>query len=215
MSGPSDSGSSRQRLFGVVLAGGESRRFGRPKALAAVGGTPMARRSADVLASTGLPVGIMAADPQVGAVLGVQSRPDLEPGLGPLGGLWTALEWARERGDAGVFLLGCDMPLITADLIRLVIERAGEAAAAAPVGPGGLQPLCALYRLACLPEVERRVRSRNRSLHGLLEAVGAVLVSQEAVAAVVDPEIAFWNVNTEKDGVRAGELLAAALPSDS
>ena len=206
--------SSGRRVFGVVLAGGESRRFGRPKALAEVGGSLLARRCVDTLISAGLSVGIVA-DPRIGATLGVRSRPDLEAGLGPLGGLWTALEWARERGDTGVFLLGCDMPLITPDLIRLVVERSAGAAVTAPVGPTGPQPLCALYRLACLPEVEKRARSPDRSLHRLLDAVGATLVSSETIATIADPEVVFWNVNTEEDGLLAEGLLRAAPGEDS
>jgi len=199
----------RDRIFGVVLAGGASRRFGRPKALAEVAGVPLARWSVDALVSAGLPVGVVTADVAVGAALRVPSRPDLEPGLGPIGGLWTALEWARERGETAVFLLGCDMPLVTEELIRLIIARRGSAAAVAPRGPSGLQPLCALYHLACLPEVETGIRSRDWSLHGLLAAVEAQHVSESEVATVVRPETAFWNVNTEDDGARAAELLAA------
>ena len=200
----------KERIFGVVLAGGASRRFGRPKALADIGGVPLARWGVDALRAAGLPVGIVAGDEDIGTTLGITSRPDIEAGLGPLGGLWTALEWARERGDEGVFMLGCDMPLVDAELIRLVIDHGGGAVAAVPVGPDGPQPLCALYRPACLPEIERRLRSEDRSLHGLLAAVEAVRVSPDEIAAVVDPEIAFRNVNTEADGARAAELLAAA-----
>jgi hypothetical protein len=36
-------------------------------------------------------------------------------------------------------------------------------------------------------------------------------VNEQEVAAVADPETAFWNVNTEPDGVRAAELLAATV----
>ncbi len=203
----------KDRIFGVVLAGGASRRFGRSKALADIGGVPLAGRSVEALRSAHLPVGIVAPDEEIEAALRVPTRPDLEPGLGPLGGLWTALEWARERGEDGVFLLGCDMPLVSADLIRLVIDSGGAAAAVAPVGPDGLQPLCALYRAACLPEIRERLHSDDRSLHGLLAAIEAVQVSLVEVATVVDPEIAFWNVNTEDDGARAAELLAAAIRS--
>ena len=201
--------SEADALFGVVLAGGASRRFGRSKALAEIGGAPLAGRSVDALRSAGLPVGIVSADESVGTTLGVPSRPDIEPGLGPLGGLWTALEWACERGESAVFLLGCDMPLVSAEVIRLIIGRAGQALAVAPVGAGGLQPLCALYRTACLPEVERRIRSDDRSLHGFLAAMQAEQVSEREVAALADPETVFWNVNTEADGERAAELLAA------
>ncbi len=199
-----------ERVFGVVLAGGGSSRFGRPKALAPMAGAPMASWSVAALQAAALPVGIVSAIPEIGLALGVPARPDVEPGLGPLGGLRTALEWARERGDDGVFLLGCDMPLIGEALIRLVLEWGGDARAVAPIGSNGPEPMCALYRAACGPTVEEGLRSADQSLHALLKAVDADLVDRDTVASVADPEVAFWNVNTETDGVRAGELLAAA-----
>ena len=198
-------------VFGVVLAGGVSRRFGRPKARAEIDGSSLAERSVGTLQSAGLPVGMVTADEDLAKSLGVPSRRDIEAGLGPLGGLWTALEWAEERRETAVFLLGCDMPLVTSDLVRLVMDRSGPAVAAAPMGPGGVQPLCALYTLACLPEVRKRALSEDRSLHGLLYAVEAVEIGEGEVGSVSDPATVFWNVNTEADGVRAAELLSSTL----
>lgn len=199
-----------ERVFGVVLAGGGSRRFGRPKALAPMAGAPMASWSVAALQAAALPVGVVSSVPEIGSALGVPVRSDIEPGRGPLGGLWTALEWAQERGDDGVFLLGCDMPLIGEALIRLVLGRPGDAPAVAPMGSQGPEPMCALYRAACGPTVRDGLRSPDPSLHALLNAVHADVVDRDTVASVTDPEVAFWNVNTEADGVRAGELLAAA-----
>lgn len=201
---------TRERVFGVVLAGGGSSRYGRPKALAPMAGAPMASWSVAALQAAALPVGVVSAIPEIGSALGVPARPDIEPGRGPLGGLWTALEWARERGDDGVFLLGCDMPLIGEALIQLVLGRPGDALAVAPIGSEGPEPMCALYRAACVPAVKEGLRSADQSLHALLKAVDADLVERDAVASVTDPEVSFWNVNTEADGIRAGELLAAA-----
>jgi molybdopterin-guanine dinucleotide biosynthesis protein A len=117
----------------------------------------------------------------------------------------------EERRETAVFLLGCDMPLVTSDLVRLVMDRSGPAVAAAPMGPVGVQPLCALYTLACLPEVRKRALSEDRSLHGLLSAVEAVEIGEGEVGSVSDPATVFWNVNTEADGVRAAELLSSTL----
>jgi len=202
-----------ESVFGVVLAGGASRRFGRPKARAEIDGSSLAERSIAALRAAGLPVGLVTADEDLARTLDVPSRPDLEPGLGPLGGLWTALEWAAERRETAVFLLGCDMPLVTSDLVRLIVDRSGPAVAAAPMGPDGVQPLCALYTLACLPAVRERALSEDRSLRGLLSAVEAVEIGEGEVGAVSDPETVFWNVNTEADGVRAAELLSSTLGS--
>ena len=196
-----------ERIFGVVLAGGESRRFGQAKALATLGGAPMASWGVRALRAAGLAVGVVSDQEGVEAALGVPVRPDLEAGLGPIGGLWTALQWAAERGDDGVLLLGCDLPLMSEAMLRTVLGWSARAAAVVPMGPGGAQPLCALYRATCAAEVEHRLRSKDRSLRGLVEAVGAVYIGEEAVAEISDPEVAFLNVNTVKVLDRAETLL--------
>ncbi len=95
-----------ERIFGVMLAGGESRRFGRSKVLVPISGAPMASWGVRTLRAAGLSVGVISDEEGVEAALGLPARPDLEAGLGPIGGLWTALRWASERGDDGVLLLG-------------------------------------------------------------------------------------------------------------
>ncbi len=213
---PSDPESGRvnrpaERIFGVVLAGGRSRRFGRSKVLTPLAGAPMASWSIRTLQAADLPVGVVSDEEGVEVVLGVPVRPDLEAGLGPLGGLWTALQWALERGDQGVLLIGCDMPLVSDRLVRTVLNWSDTAAAVVPMGSDGPEPLCALYRLSCAPEVERRLRSEELSLRGLAEAVGAASISHEKVAEVADPLNAFLNVNTTGERDRAEALLVSTL----
>ncbi len=64
-----------ERVFGVILAGGKSRRFGRPKVLAALGGAPMASWGVRALQAAGLPVGVISNEDGVEAVLGVRFGP--------------------------------------------------------------------------------------------------------------------------------------------
>lgn len=195
-----------------MLAGGKSRRFGRPKVFEPLAGAPLPSWGVGVLQAAGLSVGVVSDEPGVEAALGVPTRPDLEAGLGPIGGLWTALQWARERGDQGVLLLGCDMPLVNEDLVRLILGWHETAPAVVPFGTDGLEPLCALYRATCTPEVERRLHSEDRSLHGLARAVGALFIDEDAVAAVTDPRTTFLNVNTVEDRDRAEDLLDTRGP---
>ncbi len=190
-----------------MLAGGESRRFGRPKAFVPLCGVPMASWGVRALQAAGLPVGVISEEEDAEAALGLPVRADLEAGLGPLGGLWTALQWAGERGDDGVLLLGCDMPLVNEALVRMILEWSDAAPAVVPVGSEGPEPLCALYRSTCTPEVERRLHSDDRSLRGLAEAIGAAFIGEDAVARIADIQTTFLNVNTVKERDHAEHLL--------
>lgn len=196
-----------EQTFGVILAGGKSRRFGRPKMFAELGGAPMASWGVRALQAAGLPVGVISDEDGVEDALGVPVRPDLEAGLGPIGGLWTALQWALERGDDGVLLLGCDMPLLSEALLRTLLGWSNDAPAVIPLGSKGPEPLCALYRTACASAVEQTLQSENWSMHGLASTIGAVFVNEDAVARVADPTIDFLNVNTVSERDRAEYFL--------
>ena len=195
-----------------MLAGGKSRRFGQSKVLAPLAGAPLASWGVRALQAAGLPVGVVSDEEGVEAELGVPTRPDLEAGLGPIGGLWTALQWASERGDHGVLLLGCDMPLVSEALVRTILDWNDDAPAVVPVGPVGPEPLCALYRSTCTPEVERRLHSDDRSLRGLAKAVGAAFIGEDAVARVADAQTTFLNVNTVRERDLAEDLLDPRSP---
>src|SRR5690606_41025664 len=91
---------------------------------------------------------LIANDPEVYASVGLPMRPDLRPGLGALGGVLTALAWAREAGRPGVLAVACDMPFLsTALLARILAEREGvDVVVPESGGRRGVEPLCAYYR---------------------------------------------------------------------
>ncbi len=94
------------RVLGVVLAGGQSRRFGSDKALARLDGrTLIARAVADLERHCATVI-------VAGRVPGVADRP--HAGMGPLGGLCGALHYGAQHGfDAllSVPVDGFDLPV--------------------------------------------------------------------------------------------------------
>jgi len=193
------------RLLGAVLAGGEGRRFGGPKGDAVVAGRPMAARAAAVLRPWVEEVVVVSSKPV--DVAPCRVIPDRVVQAGPLGGLDAALAEARRTGREGVFLLACDLPLVTGDVVEAVIASLGSAQAAAPMrGPSGVEPLCAVYRVGVHPAVEVRLAGTDRSLHGLFRAVEGVVVPGRALGD--HGERAFLNVNTPTDRDRAEAELS-------
>lgn len=186
-------------VLGAVLAGGKSRRFGTQKALATFLNEPMALRALRALDRLCREVVVVTGDPQVGRILYCPTIPDLIPDAGPLGGLHAALCVARARGSAGVVLLGCDMPMVSAEVVSLVVEEgigSGSQAAVATAGRKGVEPLCGWYASDCLETVEARLAGEDRSLLGLLEALDAHRIPRDHLRRVCDPDVAFRSVNT-------------------
>src|SRR5687768_5753928 len=92
-----------------ILAGGLSSRFGRDKSRVRFGRRTMLSVIRATAQELDLPVRVI--------------RHDRVPRCGPLGGILTGLE--STRADAVLFL-ACDMPLVTAELLRKMIEASGD-----------------------------------------------------------------------------------------
>jgi len=202
--------------LGVVLAGGKSRRFGGEKALFPLLGRAMAAWALDALKPWTSKQVVITHDRKVAEALGVPGRPDRIPGLGPLGGLLTALTWAQEGGQEGVFLLACDLPLVTEDLVGRILRRwPSDSRAVVPGshGPLGFEPLCAGYEVVGLPGVEELIRAGKRSMESALDQMGAFRIPPCELGSQEELALAFTNVNTLEMAHRAEEVLLETIPA--
>ncbi len=97
------------RVLGVVLAGGQSSRFGSDKALAEIGGATLLDRAVAALAPQCAKVVV------AGRAGGLADRP--RTGLGPLGGLCAALHHGAEHGYDAVLSIPVDGSDLPVDLV--------------------------------------------------------------------------------------------------
>lgn len=187
-------------VTGVVLAGGQSRRMGRDKALLELSGETLLARSLRVLAPLSDDLLVVGRDPGESALPGVRAVPDDEPGLGPLGGLATALRHLRTDR---ALVVACDLPLLQPDLLRHLLALAHAHAAAAdaivPRTAKGAEPLHAVYAAACLPAVEACLGAGERAVFALLGRLRTRYLEPPEWQRY-DPEgLSFLNVNTPDD----------------
>jgi molybdopterin-guanine dinucleotide biosynthesis protein A len=133
-------------VLGAVLTGGASTRMGRDKATVRVDGVAMAARVAQALRDGG------ARD----VVFVGSELPDAFPAEGPLGGIITALRWAR---DDPVVIAPCDMPWIEGDHVRaLVVARTDDVDVVV-----SQQHLFALWNPSALVRLEAAFTAGERS----------------------------------------------------
>ena len=103
-------------ILGVVLAGGQSSRFGSDKALAQLDGRPLIELAVESLAQWCGHVVIVGRESGPAPCLPDWPR----PGMGPLGGLAAALRFAEDEGYAAVLSCGVDSPGLPDDLPALL-----------------------------------------------------------------------------------------------
>jgi molybdopterin-guanine dinucleotide biosynthesis protein len=206
---------ARDEPLGAILAGGESRRYGAPKALATVGGVRIIDRVRAVLERVVPDLVLLANEPDLFQDLGLPTRPDIRPGLGALGGIHTGLHWARELGRPGVLAVACDMPFPCEALLHRLRDVAFNTPAgstppdvAIPESRGrrGVEPLFAAYGIGCLPAIEAQIQREDHRMIGFLDAVAVRRIPVLEVEALCDPGRAFLNVNTPDERERAEAL---------
>jgi len=177
--------------------------MGGPKAEVAVGHVPMLDRALAAVREVVDHVVVVSSRPL--AACGAPVIPDRIEGAGPLGGLDAALRHARSRGLGGVLLVACDLPLLTPGVLRGVAGALGGRTAVAPERRGGgVEPLCAAYRVGALDAVGRRLGGTERSMQGLFRELGGVALSVEGL----DVGEALFNVNTPEERERAEAALS-------
>lgn len=188
----------------VLLAGGRSSRFGSDKAFLDWRGQPLYVAQLRKLASLGpgkLWLSTRPDQPFPEFLEGVARLVDETPGLGPLGGLRSALA-ASEASF--LLVLAVDLPKMEAAFLADLLDRG---AGAAPRTDRGWEPLAALYPRAELRTlVEEFLAAGNRRLQDLLDEAAA-RGWIEAVPVAESGRTLFANLNTAEDlaEIEAGE----------
>lgn len=186
---------------GAVLAGGQSSRMGRPKAMVELGGRPMLARVVGTVGSAGLePIVVAKPDSELPHVdCRVLSEPD-QP-RHPLTGLVTALSASAGRG---VVVIACDMPLVPAKLLTW-LAALEESVAVCEVG-GQLEPMLGRYSPAVAEELAESLE-RGAPMRQAVSALEPYVVSESQIARFGDPARIVFNVNTPSDLAAAERLL--------
>jgi molybdopterin-guanine dinucleotide biosynthesis protein A len=195
----------------AVLAGGQASRYGgRPKGLEVVGGERILDRLVGecVRAFGALPLLVANAPDAAGWRGDLRVVPDTRPGLGALGGIYTALLEA----PAPVVCVAWDMPFVTAELMRALAAGLATYDAFLPESDGrrGVEPLCAGYGPACAAAITESADAGDLRAIGFHARVRAGVLPLEQVRRLGDPARLFFNVNTADELTRAEALWHAS-----
>jgi len=204
------------KIHGFVLAGGASRRFGCDKALVEFEGEALIARLCRILqAATSAPVRIIG-DAEKYRPVGVDCVADHWPGEGPLGGIITALEATIGSAAAPSWALtvGCDMPFVTVEWLRHLIERsaASKAEVVVPESAHGLEPLCACWRTSAVPILRRAFENGTRRVTDAMKQLSMEVLDAADWKRFDNFDRLFWNMNTPADYQEAVRIVRAERP---
>jgi molybdopterin-guanine dinucleotide biosynthesis protein A len=168
-------------ILGVVLAGGQSSRFGSDKALAEIGGRTLLARAVDALG--GHCEYVVVAGREMAPAPTIPDWP--KAGMGPLGGIAAGLRLAQDEDYEAVLTCGVDSVKLPENLLELLSPAPACLAD---------QPVVGLWPTAAGAVVERILESDGpHSMRAFAESLGARAVKTQSKSA---------NINTPADLAR-------------
>lgn len=181
----------------IIVAGGKSRRMGADKRMLLFGRQKLLTIavekakviSDEVILVLGEPIEI---DCQVKIVF------DKLKGHGPLIGLYSGLLETRKKK---ALLLPCDMPLVTVELLRTLINQAEGYDITILKHRSIVEPLCSVYSKNVIPVIEEQFQERTLSLLSLLKnpKLRIKIVKVENKFNGNDTDLLFFNINTPEN----------------
>lgn len=186
-------------ITGLVLAGGQSRRMGRNKALLELNGETLINHALKRLrpqvtqllisTNTGLPTAPEGSD--------IPQLADTIEDAGPLGGILTGLKWVdKHQNSEWLLTVAVDTPYFPKDLANQLwqAKRSGDLIIAARSNAKA-HPTFALWHTKLLKRLSHFVaEDEKRRLMGFIEQQPHQYVSFDAIP--MDP---FSNLNTPQD----------------
>jgi molybdopterin-guanine dinucleotide biosynthesis protein A len=174
----------------LVLAGGLSRRMGRPKPWIEVGDTVLLRYVVERLAPAFSEVMVSFGEPeQMEQLVPYRVVFDRKRSAGPLSGLEAGLMAAHH--DV-VFAVGCDMPYVERSTAELAVAAARSCDAAIPRHDGLFEPVCGAYSKSALHAITSALDAGNFVAHDVAEYLDVTWLEG------LDP-VQFESLNTQSD----------------
>jgi molybdopterin-guanine dinucleotide biosynthesis protein A len=191
----------------IVLAGGRSSRLGHDKVFKTVGDRnlldlvidrviPLSRETILVAASNNS----LARSDRYPALKIVT---DIQPGKGPLGGIYTGLLASKSWHN---LVVASDMPFLNAGLLRYMIQVATDYDLTVPRVGDLVEPLHAIYTKNCLEPIEGLLRHGELPVRQLLTMVRTRYVDAEEIERFDPEHLSFFNINTKADLLKAEEI---------
>ncbi|MBA2872088.1 molybdopterin-guanine dinucleotide biosynthesis protein A [Anoxybacillus calidus] len=188
-----------KQIAGAVLAGGESRRFGSPKAFAKREENYFFQFAVNALRPFVQDIYIVSHPSLVSrfqqmTIDKVVIDEEMYRGQGPLAGIYTVMQ----RTDAEwVFVLPCDMPYIRASTVAKMMEYIDEQFdIIVSAHFGDIQPLVGIYHRRTVEHIEQLLETKNNRMMSLLECCRVRYVNEQDF---LEDKIVFRNINNREE----------------
>jgi molybdopterin-guanine dinucleotide biosynthesis protein A len=186
----------------IILAGGESSRMKKNKAHLPFGEKNLIDHQLTILKEVFYKIIIVSNDSKLSSIDGVKIIEDkiTLKTKSPMIGIYSGL---MEAETFHSFVLPCDMPFISKDLIRYMINKKDEGDIIVPYVNGFYEPLHSIYSKRCLDKINMLLEGKSFKITDLYSMVKTKLITAKEILFYDSKLWCFMNINTPRDYERA------------
>jgi len=124
-------------------------------------------------------------------------------GVGPLGGIYSCLKASSTRDN---FVLSCDMPLVSEELIRFILTKKKDDDVIIPVFRGKPEPICAYYNKRITGFLEEFILKKKYKVQDVVKELKTRYLEIDSSLHFYSEEL-FFNVNFPGDIERLEQFM--------
>ncbi|MBI5144303.1 MAG: molybdenum cofactor guanylyltransferase, partial [Candidatus Omnitrophica bacterium] len=136
---------------------------------------------------------------------GVKVIPDILPGRGPLGGIYSGLLASKDRYN---FVVACDMPFINEALIRHIIDTKDNYDIIIAKKDKKFHPLFGIYSKNCIPVIEEMLKQDRPKVSNIFPHMKTHFILKQEIERFDEKLLSLVNINTVEDLERVREREA-------
>lgn len=154
-----------KNVTGIILAGGKSSRMGSDKGILDLNGKKFIEHIIEAIKPNVDEIMIIANNDNYSNFLFPVYK-DLILDRGPIGGIYTGLSKTKTEKN---IIVSCDIPFVTSELIKHIIDNSKGADIAVPVYKGNSEPLCAVYNKKTTKEIHQLILNNELKMHKVIQ----------------------------------------------
>lgn len=184
-------------ISAIILAGGNSFRFGENKAFAKFGSRTIIEIIASRLSEIFSKIYISANEPDLYSFLNYEIVADVKNNLGPLSGVYSGL---LKSTTSKMFIISCDLPLIQSTSIKYIVDNSKNYQITLPLVSCIPQYVCGVYDKNIIPLIENMLvneKNEKPSLKALINLTKVNLLDFDKSDGI--EKYGFHNMNTLDD----------------
>ena len=180
---------NKDKMIAVILTGGKSKRYGSDKSFLKIGKITFIEKQIKLLTKYFDTIVVSANEDEKYKHLNLPICNDIYSDCGPLAGIHAVMKKYKKN----LFVLACDLPFVDDKTIKNILKFKSDADMIFSATKQNMQPLCAIYKINLLPNLDKYLKSNNRSVFKFIENINHSVIQIKTVREKL------ININTQED----------------